>query len=66
MALYNGLYNMSGQVLSLWTHADKKSHAHRNFISQLSEKLGRTKSSLRLYFIGDKDNVKIIKQEDEN
>ena len=62
MALFKGNFNISGQVIIVYTHANKKEHAYLNFMNQLCKKLDltNTRAVMRI-FNGSKDNYFIEK-----
>jgi hypothetical protein len=50
MKLFEITLNWYGEIHRLYSHAQRASSARANAIQQLSEKLGRTASSVRRYF----------------
>ncbi|MBU2249426.1 MAG: hypothetical protein KKD77_21950 [Gammaproteobacteria bacterium] len=57
---FTGHYNWQGEIHKLWTHAKDKPAGHRNFITQLSRRLGISNYRLRCHFNGYLDNYKIM------
>jgi hypothetical protein len=58
MKLYEGNFNLYGELHRLYSQAQRASSARANMIQQLAGKLGRTAASLRAYFY-DSNRVKI-------
>lgn len=57
--LYQGKYNYSGEIHTLWAHARSPAAAHRQFTSQVAKLLGISNHKLRCHFNNGKDNFKI-------
>ncbi|RPI56357.1 MAG: hypothetical protein EHM49_00605 [Deltaproteobacteria bacterium] len=54
--LYEGIFNYSGELFKLYTHANSPERAFLNFMSQLSKKLEVNKRAVMYRFNGSKDN----------
>ena len=51
--------NFYYELITDWNHARDEFESRRFFINKLAVKMGRTAGSLRIYFAGQKDNLKI-------
>jgi len=59
MATYKVLLNKSGEVHTFFTTSVSKEKAVRNCVKRLEARLDLRSGSLRGYFSGSKDNVKV-------
>lgn len=59
--LFQGKFNLNGQMFYLFTSAKNKEIAFRNFIHQLDKKTKLGKSNIYNIFNGNKDNYYIEK-----
>jgi len=58
---YKGVFNWSGEVFILYSHATNEKSARGNMFTQLAKKLKQTRSSVSIYFIGT-SRYKIYKE----
>ena len=59
MPKYKITANYYCELIIRWNHARDEYESKRFFINRLAIELGRTAGSLRGYFSGEKDNLKI-------
>jgi hypothetical protein len=57
---YQGKFNFSGQVITLYTDAKSKSRAYYNFITRLSKMVNYSTQFLKSYFVFYKNNYNIM------
>jgi hypothetical protein len=59
---FKGVFNFSGQLITLYAHAYSESRAKKLFITKLSDRLGWSESYLKGYFSGTVNNYEIRKE----
>ncbi len=59
---YKGTFNWHGELHTLFTRAECQNSALNNFFSQLAKILRRSRRSVMIYFVDEKDNWKIIRR----
>lgn len=62
---FKGIFNTSGQNITLYTHANIKQQAYYNFINQLAKLFNQDKGFYLKMFSGAKDNY-LITEETKN
>ena len=61
-SLYHGIFNWSGEVHELYSHAVSPSQAFHFMITKLAKELHQTRYSVLVRFTNQTDNYKIEKE----